>query len=190
MKKLLMFAMLLMLVFAAACSQESEDSASEDKNTETKDSEESKGSEEADLKTELLNFQAEVVDVLQENNKPFGEFVDAKATYNDPEAEAADKPSKEELTSLMEAAKAAGPKAAEAIRAIEVPAELDKYKEDIEAALEDAAKSYEVRAENVTIEADEEAQKEADELFAGFEEKFGAVFEELGLTAPSFSAEL
>ncbi|WLD93424.1 hypothetical protein [Alkalihalobacillus sp. AL-G] len=192
MKKLLMFAMLFMLVFAAACSQDSEDTGNnkEEGTEETNSEEENAAADEADLKSDLLTFQAEVVDVLQANHAAFGEFAAAKTTFHDAEVAAEEKPTEEELNTLMEAAKAAGPTAAEAIRAIEVPASLEQYKEDIEAALEDAAKSYEVRAENVTIEAKEDAQAEADALFTSFEEKFGVIFEDLGLTAPSFSAEL
>jgi hypothetical protein len=190
MKKLLMFAMLLMLMFAAACSQDSDDTGSKDEGTEDTSTDENAKADETDMKTELLNFQADVVDVLQENNAAFSELVAAKTSFYDPETAAEDKPTEEDLNALAEAAKAAGPKAAEAIRAIEIPASLDEYKSDIEAALEDAAKSYEVRAEHVTIENKEDAQKEADELFTSFETKFGAIFEDQGMVAPSFSAEL
>ncbi|WLD93423.1 hypothetical protein [Alkalihalobacillus sp. AL-G] len=184
MKKILAFTMLFLLVFTAACG------SNEDNTTGSKQEGEPTEENTAETKTALMEFQVKVVDVLQQQNKPFAAFESSKLKANDPEAAAEEKPSKEELQSLMETAKAAGPKAAEAIRAIEVPAELEQYKKDIEAALEDAAKSYEKRAESLAIEAAENAQKEADELFASFEKKMGKVFEDLGLLAPSFSKEL
>ena len=189
MKKLMMFAMLFLLVIAAACSQDSEgtdEKKSDDNNTEEnmKDNE----SSDADVKTAVLNFQEEVVTVLQDHNGPFAEFQSSKDTYLDPEAE--EKPSADEMETLKTAAQEEGSKAAEAIRGIEVPSDLSKYEDDIKSALDDAAKSYEKRAENLTVEDVEDAQKEADELFTSFEEKMGKVFEDLGLTAPSFSAEL
>ncbi|MGM7703832.1 hypothetical protein ACSVDE_19175 [Pseudalkalibacillus sp. Hm43] len=190
MKKIMMFAMLFLLVFAAACSQDSEgteENNNEENNTEENASDSEESSEE-DVKAALLDFQDEVVTVLQDNNASFAEFQAAKDKFNDEEAE--EKPTKEELEELKSKAAEAGPKAAEALRGISVPSELSDYEEDIKTALEDAAMSYEKRAENLTIENVEDGQKEADEMFASFEEKMGKVFEDLGLTPPSFSAEL
>lgn len=186
MKKLLSFSMLFLLLLTAACGSNEEQSNGSKQAGENNEEQ----ADQTQLKSDLLAFQADVVNVLQEQNKPFAAFESAKLKINDPEVAAEDKPSKEELQNLMGKAKAAGPKAAEAIRAIEVPAELDQYKEDIESALEDAAKSYEKRGDSLTIEVNENAQKEADELFASFEEKMGKIFEDLGLLAPSFSKEL
>ncbi len=193
MKKLMMFAMLFLLVFAAACSQDSEgteDNNNEENNTEENASEgsDSEESSEEEVKVALLDFQDEVVTVLQENNAPFAEFQAAKDKFNDEAAE--EKPTEEELEELKAKASEAGPKVAEALRGISIPSELSEYEEEIKTALEDAAMSYEKRAENLTIENVEDGQKEADELFASFEEKMGKVFEGLGLTTPSFSAEL
>jgi hypothetical protein len=192
MKKIMMFAMLFLLVIAAACSQDSEgtEENNTEENTEENASEGTEGEEasEEELKTAILDYQEEVVTVLQAHNGPFAEFQASKDTFHDEEAE--EKPTKEELETLKNTAAEEGPKAAEELRAIEVPSELSKYEEDIKSALEDAAKSYELRAANLTIENAEDAQKEADEMFASFEEKMGKLFEDLGLTAPSFSAEL
>lgn len=192
MKKIMMFAMLFLLVIAAACSQDSEGTEENktEENTEENASEGTEGEEasEEELKTALLDFQEEVVTVLQAHNGPFAEFQASKDTFYDEEAE--EKPTKEELETLKNTAAEEGPKAAEELRAIEVPSELSKYEEELKTALEDAAKSYELRAENLTIENAENAQSEADEMFASFEEKMGKLFEDLGLTAPSFSAEL
>ncbi|MCF6139627.1 hypothetical protein [Pseudalkalibacillus berkeleyi] len=189
MKKLLMIAAVFLLAITAACSQDSEgteDKKSEETNTEETGTENETSEEE--LKVALLNFQSEVVDVLQAHQGPFNEFQASKETYLDEEAE--EKPTTEELEALKKAAEEEGPKAAEAIRSISIPSELSKYEEEMKTALEDAAASYEKRAESLTIEASEDAQAEADELFASFEEKMGKAFEDLGLTAPSFSAEL
>jgi hypothetical protein len=189
MKKLLMFAMLMLLAIAAtACSEDSEGTDEGNNTEENATEEDSEGANEEEAKAALLELQAEVVSVLREHDAPFGEFKTAKDTYYDETAE--EKPTLEELEALMAKAEAQGPKAAEALRAIEVPSELSDYKEDITSALEDAAKSYEKRTENLTVENVEDAQKEAEELFASFEEKMGKVFKDLGLAAPSFTAEL
>lgn len=191
MKKLFMLVVVFLLAITTACSQDSEgtdDKKSEETNTEDTTSGTENETSEQDLKVALLNFQSEVVDVLQAHQGPFNEFQASKETYLDEEAE--EKPTTEELEALKKAAEEEGPKAAEAIRSISIPSELSKYEEEMKTALEDAAASYEKRAESLTIEASEDAQAEADELFASFEEKMGKAFEDLGLTAPSFSAEL
>ncbi|MCF6411966.1 hypothetical protein [Pseudalkalibacillus salsuginis] len=182
MKKLLAFSMLFLLVFAAAC-------GNDDSATGTKDESEKKV-DKTELKSTLLDFQLEVTDVLKENHKPFAEFEAIKAQMNDSEVAEEEKPSKEEAQSALDAAKEAGPKAAEALRGMEIPSELSQYEEDLQSALEDAAKSYEKRAETVSLEAAEDAQAEADELFASFEEKFSKPFENLDLLSPKFKTEL
>ncbi|WP_257351982.1 hypothetical protein [Pseudalkalibacillus decolorationis] len=183
MKKLLAFSMLFLLLFTTACGSNENNASGSKKDEEAKEEK----VDQTEIKSALLDFQSEVVDVLQTQHKPFAAFESSKMMANDPEAAAEEKPAKEELQSLMKKAKAAGPKAAEAILAIEVPAELDQYKKEIQAALEDAAKSYEVRAEDLTLEPDEKAQKEADKLFVSFEKKMGKVFEDVDLLPPSFS---
>ena len=65
----------------------------------------------------------------------------------------------------------------------------DSKKEEIQGALDDLAKSYETRAANLSDEANAE-YTESDEQFAAFEEKMAAVYEEAGLTKPSFSADI
>ncbi|WP_261134769.1 hypothetical protein [Bacillus sp. Marseille-Q3570] len=182
MKKLLAFSMLFLIMFASACGND--DSANGTKN---------EGGEKIDkneLKSHLLDFQLEVINVLKENHKPFAEFESVKAQMNDPEVAEEEKLSEEEAQAALKTAQEAGPKAAEAIRGMEIPEELSQYKEDLQTALEDAAQSYEKRAENASLEVTENGQAEAEELFASFEKKFGKPFEELDLLAPVFKSEL
>lgn len=183
MKKFLAFTMLFVLVFAlAACGSDESKDGSKQKKEEKID--------QTEVKSQLLDFQEEIVDVLKVNHKPFAEFEELKAKMNDSEVAEEEKPSKEEAETKMEEAKAAGDKAAEAIRSIEVPSELSQYEEDFKSAFDDLAKSYEQRSEALTLEENEEAQSEADELFTSFEEKLGNIFEDADLLAPNIKKEI
>ena len=183
MKKILAFTMFVVLAFTiAACGSEDTTNGSKNESENTIDA--------TEVKSQLLNFQQDVVDVLKENHKPFAELKALQAKMNDPEVTEDEKPSTEDIEAKKEEAKVAGEKAVEAIRAIEVPSKLSQYEEDIQSALEDAAKSYEQRIEDLKIESPAETQSKADELFARFEEKLGKVFEDADLFAPDISKEL
>ncbi|WP_408008841.1 hypothetical protein ACJROX_00160 [Pseudalkalibacillus sp. A8] len=182
MKKLLAFSMLFLLMFAAACGNDDSATGTNDEGEEKVD--------QTEVKSSLLDFQLEIIKVLKENHKPFAEFEAVKAQMNDSEVAEEEKPSEEEAQAAMDAAKEAGPKAAEALQGMEIPSELSQYEEDLQSALDDAAKSYEKRAENVSLEEQEGAQAEANELFVSFEKKFGKPFEDLDLLAPNFKPEL
>lgn len=182
MKKILTTLMLSVLVLTlAAC-------GSQDSATGTKEDKEEK-IDPIEVKSALMDFQAEMVDVLQDSHKPFAEFEAIKTKMNDPETAAEDMPTKEDAEAQLEEAKSSGPKAAEDIRAMEIPAELAQYEEDLKSALEDAATSYEKRAEELTLDK-EEMESEADQLFASFEEKLGKIFEEADLLPPNIQKEL
>jgi hypothetical protein len=183
MKKFLAFTMLFVLVFAlAACgSEESKDGSKQEKEEKI---------DQTEVKSQLLDFQEEIVGVLKVKHKPFAEFEALKAKMNDSEVAEEEKPSKEEVETKMEEAKATGDEAAEAIRSIEVPSELSQYEEDFQSAFDDLSKSYEQRSESLTLEENEEAQIEADELFTSFEEKVGKIFEDADLLAPNIKKEI
>ncbi|MCF6139628.1 hypothetical protein [Pseudalkalibacillus berkeleyi] len=182
MKKILTTLMLAVLVLTlAAC-------GSQDSATGTKEDKEEK-IDPIEVKSALMDFQSEMVDVLQDSHKPFTEFEAIKAKMNDPETTAENMPTKEDAEALMEEAKSAGPKAAEDIRSMEIPVELAQYEEDLKAALEDAAASYEKRVEELTLEK-KETESEADQLFANFEEKLGKIFEASDLLPPNIQKEL
>ena len=170
----------LVLTLAACGSQDTATGTNEDKE---------KKIDPIEVKSALMDFQSELVDVLQDSHKPFAEFEAVKAKMNDPETAAENLPTKEDAEALLEEAKAAGPKAAENIRAVEMPAKLAQHEEDLKAALEDVATSYEKRAEELTLEKNE-TESEADQLFANFEEKLGKVFEAAGLLQPNIKKEL
>ena len=182
MKKLLPLVMLFLLVFAAACSNNgSSNSTENDTNGGNTEEASDSGSSEKDIKGDLLDFQLNLIQTVNKNDSPIYAFEAAKV--------AEEKPSDEELATMKADAEAAAKTVAEDVRGIEVPSELDQYKSDIEPALEDLAKSYETRAANLSDEPDA-MYEESDAQFTSFEEKMGTVYEDAGLTAPSFAADL
>ena len=185
MKKLLPF-MLLMSLFMAACNDEKSSTEKEemDSNKETTEegtADSTEGNELA-MKGALLDFQMNVIKTVNENDSAIYAFESAKAKEED-------KPTADELATMKSDAETAATTIAGNIRALEVPAELESQKEEIEAGLEDLAKSYETRAANLSDEANAE-YKESDDLFASFEEKMSNIYEASGLTTPSFSADI
>ena len=172
--------MLFTLVFAAACSNNGETNTSNENATNSGETEETTTNE-TDVKSALLDFQMNLITTVNKNDSPIYAFEAAKV--------AEEKPSDEELAKMKSEAEAAAKQVAEDVRDVEVPAELETYQSDIETALEDLAKSYETRAANLSDEA-EAAYEESDAQFASFEEKMGTVYEDVGLTAPSFAADL
>ncbi|WP_347550260.1 hypothetical protein ABFG93_01740 [Pseudalkalibacillus hwajinpoensis] len=181
MKKLLPLVMLFVLVFTAACSNNGGNSENTATNSDGTEEASETGSSETDVKSSLLDFQLELINTINKNDAAIYAFEAAKV--------AEEKPSDEELATLKSDAEAAANSVAEEVRAVEVPAELDTYKSDIETALEDLAKSYETRAANLSDEP-EAAYEESTEQFTAFEEKMASVYEDAGLSAPSFSADV
>jgi hypothetical protein len=182
MKKLLVpFILLSMSLFIAACNSEG---STEEKDTEknTEATEEEAKSDEMEMKSALLDYQMEIINTVNANDSAIYAFEAAKAKEED-------KPSDEEIEKLKTDAEAAAKTVAEDVHALEVPAALDSKKEEIQGALDDLAKSYETRAANLSDEANAE-YTESDEQFAAFEEKMAAVYEEAGLTKPSFTADI
>ncbi|WRP04588.1 hypothetical protein U9J35_11730 [Rossellomorea aquimaris] len=182
MKKLLVpFILLSMSLFIAACNSEgSTEEKDNEKNTEA--TEEEAKSDEMEMKSALLDYQMEIINTVNANDSAIYAFEAAKAKEED-------KPSDEEISKLKTDAEAAAKTVAEDVRALEVPSALDSKKEEIQGALDDLAKSYETRAANLSDEANAE-YTESDEQFAAFEEKMAAVYEEAGLTKPSFTADI
>ncbi|BCB03716.1 hypothetical protein [Bacillus sp. KH172YL63] len=181
MKKLMLpFLLLSMSLFIAACS--SDEGGKEEGEMEKETTEETAQNDEGEMKTALLDFQMEVIDTVNANDSAIYAFETAKAKEED-------KPSAEEIAKLKTDAEAAAKKVAEDVKALEVPAALDSKKEEIQGALDDLSSSYETRAANLSDEADAE-YAESDEKFASFEEKMAAVYEEVGLSKPSFAADI
>ncbi|WP_283152178.1 hypothetical protein [Guptibacillus hwajinpoensis] len=181
MKRFLPLVMLL-FVFVAACSNNGASNENDSNaTTNSESSEETSSANESDVKSDLLDFQLNLIQTVNKSDSPIYEFEAAKV--------AEEKPSDEELTTMKSDAESAAKTVAEDVRAIEIPAELETYKSDIEAALEELAKSYETRAANLSDDP-EATYEESDAQFASFEEKMATVYEDAGLTAPSFSADL
>ena len=167
-----------MLLIVAACGS----------NTNS-ESETSGEAEQADTKSVLLDFQAEVVSVLKENNDEIVAYESAKAAFLDSETPEADKPSTEELEDLKGPAVEASKATVDGIEGLTVPAELDDSKEEIESSFDELTKAYNIRADQADIE-DPSVQEKAAEHFTKFEDKMGKVFEDTGLIKPSFAKEL
>ncbi|TLS37456.1 hypothetical protein [Pseudalkalibacillus caeni] len=195
MKKLLSITALCLLLFAAACNNgngnatdESADNTTD--NTEKTDNtgnednaSEDKGANEEEVKGALLDFQMKLTDTINANDSAIYAFETAKTK------EGEEAPSAEELAKMKTEAQDAANKVAEEVKGLEVPSELDAYKEKLSSALEDIAKAYESRAANLSDEPEAE-YKEADDLFAAGEEKIGEVYEELGMAKPSLMKDL
>ncbi|RBP07907.1 hypothetical protein [Rossellomorea aquimaris] len=183
MKKLLVpFILLSMSLFIAACSSDEGSTEETDNETNTEATEETTKSDEMEMKSALLDYQMEIINTVNANDSAIYLFEAAKAKEEE-------KPSDEEIAKLKTDAEAAAKTVAEDVHALEVPAALDAKNEEIQGALDDLAKSYETRAANLSDEANAE-YTESDEQFAAFEEKMAAVYEEAGLTKPSFSADI
>ncbi|WP_270181960.1 hypothetical protein [Alkalihalobacillus sp. CinArs1] len=183
MKKVLSLTMLLVLVFAAACSNGNgaNENASENNGQNNEQASSEENGDQTDVKGALLDFQMNLTGMINEKDAPIAAFEAAKAQE--------EKPSDEELATMKEEAKTAANTIAEDIRGMEIPAELEAHKSDLEAALEDLAKAYETKASNLSDEAGY-VYEESDNLFASAEEKLATVYEDAGLTAPSISAEV
>ena len=181
MKKLMLpFLLLSMSLFIAACS--SDEGSTEEKETDTQATEDVSKSDEMEMKSALLDYQMEIINTVNANDSAIYAFESAKAKEED-------KPTADEIAKLKTDAEAAANTVAEDVHALEVPAALESKKEEIQGALDDLAKSYETRAANLSDESNAE-YTESDEQFASFEEKMAAVYEEAGLTKPSFSADI
>jgi hypothetical protein len=114
-------------------------------------------------------------------HKAIAAYDSAVEKVNDPETPADQKPTPEEIEKLKADAIKASQELAQDVKNVEIPAELDKHKEAIEAAIEDLAKSYETRSKTLGGDV-----TEADKLFNEFQTKMGKIFEEEGLLAPDF----
>ncbi|WJV28674.1 hypothetical protein QTG56_16660 [Rossellomorea sp. AcN35-11] len=183
MKRLLLpFLLLSMSLFIAACSSDDNSSTDTEQETTAEEPKETSESDGIEMKSALLDYQMEIIDTVNANDSAIYAFESAKAKEED-------KPSDEEIAKMKADAEAATKTVAEDVRALEVPAALDAKEEEIQGALEDLASSYETRAANLSDEANAE-YAESDEKFASFEEKMAALYEEAGLTKPSFSADI
>ncbi len=180
MKKLLSILSLSLLLVVAACGSNTNDSTQANADTEQSDT---------DVKSVLLDFQAEVVSVLKGHNEPISAYESAKLAMSDSETPEEEKPSAEELEELKSDAVEASKATVEGIKELKIPGELDDSKSEIQSALDELVKAYEVRAEQAAID-DPTVQEKASEHFTKFEDQMGTIFEDAGLIKPSFAKEL
>lgn len=169
MKKFLI--LLLAITFAiglTACSAEKEEAQPEKKKTE----EAAKPA--ANPKSVMYKFYMNIVRSINEADAE----LNAYEGEEDPKAQA----------ELKAAASESAAAVAANVEGLEVPAELEDQKADVEAALSDIAESYKLKAEE--LKKDAPAFDAADEKFAQGEEKIGDVFESLDMNRPSLAKEL
>lgn len=184
MKKVWLLALALALaIFAAGCSDNADDDAAEnnDANTEQTDDAAKSDNKEADVKTALIDFQLNLVDVLKKNNGAIVEYSTAKGN---------EEATEEEVEAARQAAEEASKTVAEEVRAFEVPENVGDYQDQLAGAIDSLAQSYEKRAEGFAKDGSEAAIEEADTLFADFESQLETIYKDAGLIPPSIKAEL
>lgn len=184
MKKLWLTALALSLaIFATGCSEDKESAnPSSDENkqaesTEKASSEDTKG----ELKTALLDFQLNIVDLLKKNYGPINDYTAAIGEESTA--------TPEEVESARVEAEKASKTLAEEVRKVEIPEAVGDKKESLSSALETLGQSFDKRAEMLAGKNDA-GLAEADKLFEEFESAVSGIYKEVGLLAPSFKAEL
>ena len=150
-----------------ACSAEEK---AEPKKTETEEAEKPA----ANPKSVMYKFYMSIVRTINDADAD----LNAYEGEEDPEAQA----------ELKGAASESAAAVAEKVEGLEVPAELNDQKADLEAALADISESYRLKAEE--LKKDAPAFDAADEKFAQGEEKIGAAFESIDMKKPSLAKEL
>jgi hypothetical protein len=202
MKKLLSLTMLLMLLFAAACTQADENATDDEgtNDTEEQDSgaeENGEGNNEEDTENDeqaqkkaLMSYELEIVDILHQNSSALKGLASLQATAADETVAEVDKPSTEELEGARDEARAAAQTIADGVRGLEVPSDLDEETQSaVKDAVEKLAQAMDWNAENLAVEAPE-GETEADKLLVEFDEAMSAVHEQIGLAPASLSSEL
>lgn len=149
-----------------ACSAEKEEAQPEKKESE----EAAKPA--ANPKSVMYKFYMSIVNTINEADADLNAY------------EGAEEPTAEDKAAASESAAAVATK----VEGLEVPADLNDQKADLETALNDIAESYKMKSEE--LKKDAPAFDAADEKFAQGEEKIGAAFESLEMNKPSLAKEL
>ncbi|PLT27932.1 hypothetical protein [Peribacillus deserti] len=167
MKKIwLLGSALALAIGLSACSDKTEDKASEKKTEEA-------SSEKVDVSGTLLDF-----------------YLNLKATVNakDGDLNAYEGSETKPAADVRQKASESAAAVAAELKIIKAPAELKDQKEDLEGALKDFTASYEAKAEE--LKKDAPSLDAANETFTQGEDKLKKAFESAKLVAPTFGAEL
>lgn len=95
-----------------------------------------------------------------------------------------EEPTAEMKTAASESAAAVAAK----LQSLEVPAEIEDQKADLEAAVKDLAASYQAKADE--LKKDAPSLEASDATFTQAEEKLGAAFESIELKRPNLAKEV
>ncbi|WP_066174047.1 hypothetical protein [Bacillus marinisedimentorum] len=184
MKKWMLLAALAGALVIAGCAQEEEpqeDTATEENGDTENNTDSEDENAEAQAKSALLDFQMDLTTTLKSEQPLINDYYALKDSED-----ATD----EEVNEAQQQAKEASTKLAGEIRTIEVPEDFgEENKQTLEEAIGNLAQSYETRAEAIDS-GSEELATEADEQFGTFEEEVGKVYDQYGMLAPSFKAEI
>ncbi|RSD25457.1 hypothetical protein [Mesobacillus subterraneus] len=168
MKKIwILLSAILLTISLTACSSDSKQESAPEK-TETEEA----AKPAVNPKSVMYKFYMNIVNTINASDAELNAY------------EGAEEPTAEEKA----AASTSAAKVAEELKKLEVPEELKDQKADLEAAVQDLADSYNVKAEE--LKKDAPSFEAADEKFAQGEEKIGTAFESIEMKRPSLAKEL
>ncbi|UHA62060.1 hypothetical protein KDJ21_010660 [Metabacillus litoralis] len=166
-----LISVLMLSIGLAACSEESEGTTKEQDKAAGEEATEG-ADKEQNAKSAMMQFYMTVSKAINEND----------ADLNAYEAE-------EEPTAEMKtAAEASAAAVVEGLNGVEVPEELADHKADLEAAIKDLSDSYQAKADE--LKKDAPSLDATNETFTQGDEKFGKVFEAVGLNPSSLGTEV
>ncbi len=184
MKKWLLFIALAAALVISGCTEKEEpqDDTATEENGDAEQAEKAEPKDdEAEAKSALLDFQMELTTTLKGQQPLINDYYALKGS---------EEATEEEVKEAQQQAKEASAKLAGEIRTVEVPETFgDENKQTLEDAIGKLAQSYEKRSEAIDS-GNEELTKEADALFSDFEKEAGKVYDQYGMLAPSFKAEI
>ncbi|MRG86160.1 hypothetical protein [Salinibacillus xinjiangensis] len=174
MKKLFLLLSIALVFVLAACGSSSDENSAEDANA-SEDTTEEPSENNKELKSALLKNHMEVANTVRNNYKKINDYV---AALNNEEIKA------EELEALKADAVEAAEKAVSNVDAYTFVKEeglTDDAKATYEEAIGDVKGAFE--AYQSALESDSTDFTTAEEKLAGYTEKVGALFEEVGLSS-------
>lgn len=156
----------------AACSEESEGTTKEQDTAAGEEATEEGADKEQNAKSAMMQFYMTVSKAINENDADLNAY------------EASEEPTAE----MKSAAEASAAAVVEGLNGVEVPEELADHKADLEAAIKDLSDSYQAKADE--LKKDAPSLDAANETFTQGDEKFGKVFEAVGLNPSSLGTEV
>ncbi|AYC30046.1 hypothetical protein [Paenisporosarcina cavernae] len=171
--KKLGFLVIAASLLLAACNDDKE--ATNTSNNETASEETS------NVSGDMMKFYFSVSKTINQADADLNAFEGAQAKEELPEGD--------ELATMKEAAKTSALETKSAIEGLEIPAELDAQKADIEAALTDFANAYQMKADALEASADANLEA-ANEAMVSADEKLNKVLEDTGLAPSSITNEV